>query len=83
MPDFSKVSRRRNSHLYQQIAAAIEASIATGELGPDDPIPSEKDIMDATGASRWAVRHAVAHLRERGIVYTVPHLGSFISAPPA
>jgi GntR family transcriptional regulator len=81
VPDFSSVSRRRDTHLYQQIAAAIEADIAAGNLKPGEPIPSEKDIMDATGASRWAVRHAIAHLREQGTLYTVAHLGSFVARP--
>jgi DNA-binding GntR family transcriptional regulator len=79
VPDFSSVSRRRDTHLYQQIAAVIEASIASGELRPGEPVPSEKDIMDATGASRWAVRHAIASLREQGRIYTVAHLGSFVA----
>jgi GntR family transcriptional regulator len=79
MPDFSRVSRRRDSHLYQQIAAAIEEAIASGEYQPGEPIPSEKDIMDATGTSRDAVRHAVRHLRDKGIVYTIAHLGTYVS----
>jgi DNA-binding GntR family transcriptional regulator len=77
--DFSGVSRRADRHLYQQIAGVIETAIAGGEIAPGDPIPSEQHIMDATGASRWAVRHAVEWLRARGVVYTVPHLGSFAS----
>jgi GntR family transcriptional regulator len=81
MPDFSRVSRRADAHLYMQIARAIEEAITTGELRPRDPIPSEKDIMDATAASRSAVRHAVAYLREKGVVYTIPHLGTFVSPP--
>jgi GntR family transcriptional regulator len=79
--DFSGVSRRGDTHLYQQIAAVIEDAIAAGELRARDPVPSEQHIMDATGASRAAVRHAIAYLRDRGVLYTVAHLGSFVSPP--
>lgn len=64
---------------YQQIAGVIEDAITGGKLRPGDPVPSEKDLADLTGASRWAVRHAIAHLREQGRIYTVAHLGSFVS----
>ena len=82
MPDFSGISRQSDQHLFEQIAAAIEAAIKTGELESRQPIPSERYIMQASGASRWAVRHAIAHLREKGIVYTRPGLGTFVSPPP-
>lgn len=81
MPDFSGVSRRADTHLYVQIAQAIEDAIKSGELRPREPIPSERYITGATGASRWAVRHAIAHLREQGLVYTVRDLGTFVSPP--
>jgi DNA-binding GntR family transcriptional regulator len=77
--DFSGVSRRRNRFLYEQIAAVIEEEIRSGRLAPDDPVPSEKYLMDATGTSRDAVRHAIASLRDRGLIYTVAHLGSYVS----
>lgn len=82
MPDFSRITRRSDRHLYQQIAQAIEDAIVSGELAPGDPVPSERYLTGATGASRWAVRHALADLRERGIVYTVADRGSFIAERP-
>jgi DNA-binding GntR family transcriptional regulator len=35
--------------------------------------------MDETGAARGTVRHAMALLREKGLIYTRPYLGSFTS----
>lgn len=64
---------------YQQIADVIEQAITSGKLAPGEQLPSEKDITDLTGASRWAVRHAVAELRDRGLARTVPHLGTFVA----
>lgn len=65
--------------LYRQIADVIAEAIESGELRARQQLPTEKDLMDATGASRQAVRHAIADLRERGYLYTVPHLGSFVA----
>jgi DNA-binding GntR family transcriptional regulator len=80
--DFSGVTRHgADRWLYQQIADLIAEAIESGELRPRQQVPTEKDLMDATGASRQAVRHAIADLRERGYLYTVPQLGSFVAEP--
>jgi GntR family transcriptional regulator len=80
--DFSGVRLRGYDRWpYEQIAAVIEGAVRSGELRPGDPVPSEKDLQDLTGASRWTVRHATALLREKGVIMTVPHMGSFV--PPA
>lgn len=80
--DFSAVRRHGSDRwLYQQIADVIAEAIEAGELRPRQQLPTEKDIMDTTGASRQAVRHAIADLRERGYLYTIPQLGSFVADP--
>ena len=35
--------------------------------------------MDLTGASRWTVRHAAELLRDKGLIETIPHMGSFVT----
>jgi len=62
-----------------QDPAAGPPNITSGKLAPGAQLPSEKDITDLTGASRWAVRHAVAELRDRGLVRTLAHLGTFVA----
>ena len=64
--------------IYQTIADEIAADIAGGKLGPDAPIPSESDIQQTYGVARATARHAVAELRSRGLIYTVPGRGSFV-----
>jgi GntR family transcriptional regulator len=64
---------------YVQIADAIAARIESGELRPHRPIPSEKQLVDESGCARNTVRHAVAVLRDRRLVYTVPHRGTFVA----
>jgi DNA-binding GntR family transcriptional regulator len=77
--EFPEVDYRGETPPYLQIAAAIQAAIESGELRPRQAIPSEKELRDATGAGRTAVRNAVAWLRERGLVYTVPQRGTYVS----
>jgi DNA-binding GntR family transcriptional regulator len=63
--------------VYEQVADAVAARITSGEIPPDRPIPSEQDLADTYGVSRGTARHAVAVLRERGLVVTVPGRGSY------
>lgn len=79
--DFSGVSRRSDRWVHEQIADVIELAIRSGELAPREMLPSEQEIVQQAGVSRWSVRRAMALLRERGVVYTRPHLGSFASPP--
>ncbi|WP_345432005.1 winged helix-turn-helix domain-containing protein [Actinoallomurus vinaceus] len=68
--------------VYQQIADSIAERIESGELRPRRPIPSEKTLMQAyPGVARGTVRRAVEHLRDRGLVYTVPQRGTYVTPP--
>lgn len=68
--------------VYRQIAEWVEARIDSGELAPGRPIPSEKSLMqEAEGVARTTVRRAVAHLRDQGLVYTVPQRGTYVTPP--
>lgn len=66
--------------VYVQIADHIAARIEAGELPPGRPIPSETSMRQEYGVARETVRHAVALLRERGLVYTVPMRGTFVGS---
>lgn len=77
--DFSGISRRSDKWVHEQVADVIERAILSGELRPREMLPSEQVIIHQAGVSRWAVRRALALLRERGSVYTRAHLGSFVA----
>lgn len=68
--------------LYVQLADIVERKIASGELAPDRPIPSENHLADAYGVARLTVRRATQELRERGLVVTVRGKGSFVVEQP-
>jgi len=63
---------------YLQIARILRARIESGALEPDRPIPSEKAVEQEFGVARQTARHAVALLREWGLVQTVPGLGTYV-----
>ena len=64
--------------VYLQLADIIEQRIKSGELGVGRTIPSEQTLMQQYELSRGSVRKAVSVLRERGLVDTVPHRGTFV-----
>ena len=69
--------------VYQQVADLLAARIVKGELVEHRPIPSESAIVQEFGIARGTVRRAVALLRERGLVYTVPQRGTYVGQRPA
>ena len=69
---------------YRQIAAWLRARIEAGEFRPgQDPLPSEKDLVDMFGVARDTARRAVQALREAGLVETIPQRGTYVLPPPA
>jgi DNA-binding GntR family transcriptional regulator len=68
--------------VYLQIADLIAARIESGELPAGRRIPTEKDLQQTYGVARVTARRAVANLRERGLVYTVPQRGTYVGPPP-
>lgn len=64
--------------LYVQLADLIAARIASGELQPRKPIPSETTLRQEYGCARGTVRSAVRLLRDRGLVITVPQRGTYV-----
>ncbi len=63
---------------YVQLADLIAARIEAGELPVGRTIPSEKQLQETYGVGRGTVRRAVAVLRERRLVDTVPQRGTFV-----
>lgn len=65
--------------IYLQLADILATRIERGELRPNRPVPSEATLQQEYGVARGTVRHAVAVLRERGLVVTVPGRGTFVA----
>ncbi|GAA2211423.1 hypothetical protein GCM10009850_068820 [Nonomuraea monospora] len=63
---------------WQQIADVLRARISSGEY-PPKYLVSEVRLVQEFGVARDTIRKAIRQLREEGLIYTVPNLGSFVS----
>ena len=65
--------------LTDQLVARIAADITGGRLPPGSKLPTEREMMAATGVSRTVVREAVACLRADGLVTVRQGVGAFVA----
>lgn len=65
-------------YVYETVANAIEAEIRSGRLSKGARLPSEVDLGRQYGVASRTARRAVRELRERGLVETLPHKGTFV-----
>ena len=64
--------------LYQAVSDSILEQIRSGQLSPNQRIPSESDLCALYGVGRNTVRHAIADLTARGVLKTLQGVGSFV-----
>jgi GntR family transcriptional repressor for pyruvate dehydrogenase complex len=58
----------RPQKLYEQVALRIEQQIIDGTYAVGDLLPSERDLMREFGVGRPAIREALFHLRNMGLI---------------
>lgn len=68
---------------YQQLARQLRERIASGEIGPDEPLPSLTYIQQETGLAVSTIRAGIKVLVDERIAYTVQGRGTFAGPPPA
>lgn len=66
-----------------QVADVIRARIADGTYGPGDRVPSVIGLQAEFGIAQATGQKVLSRLREDGVIYTVPGLGSFVARPDA
>jgi DNA-binding FadR family transcriptional regulator len=74
---FQRVAAPRG--LTHGLIAQITADITSGRLKPGSRLPTEQELIAATGVSRTVVREAVAALRANGLVVTRQGVGAFVA----
>ena len=65
--------------VYRQLVQILTARIERGDWQPGRAIPSEPRLVAEYGVGRDTVRRAVAVLVEEGLVFTVPHRGTYVT----
>lgn len=67
---------------WEQIVRVVKRRIDSGEWPPGRMI-TERAVIEEFGVAKITARKALAGLRERGLIYTRPNLGSFVGPEPA
>ncbi|MDQ0793576.1 winged helix-turn-helix domain-containing protein [Streptomyces sp. B1I3] len=70
-------------YVYVQVADRVEADIRAGRLSVGARLPNERDMGSQYGVAPGTARRAVALLRERGLVKTLPNKGTFVVSVPS
>ncbi len=65
--------------LTAELVTRLTADITSGKLAPGARLPTEQEMIAATGVSRTVVREAVAALRADGLVLTRQGVGAFVA----
>ena len=65
--------------LAHELIARLTADITGGRIPPGARLPTEQELIAATGVSRTVVREAVAALRAEGLVVTRQGVGAFVA----
>jgi GntR family transcriptional regulator len=81
MSDDTLIDRASIRHANQQVADAIAARITVGRCPVK--LPSERDTAEEFGVSYVTVRHAMAILRERGLIVSIHGRGTFTASGSA
>lgn len=66
---------------YLSIRDALAERILLGDPGPNQKLPSERELADRFGVARMTARKALAMLEAEGTIYSADRRGYFVSPP--
>ena len=72
------IDRKSGSALWHQIGEILAADIAAGTFVAGAKLPTEPELMERFGVSRFTVRQALGHLEQRGLVRAEQGRGTFV-----
>lgn len=73
----------RGTRIYEKVVEKLKLSIASGDILPGDPLPSERQLMDDYGVSRSSLREAFRVMELLGLIESIPGKGRFVRQPRA
>jgi DNA-binding GntR family transcriptional regulator len=79
IPGGVRGGERAGGPIWARIEASLRERIESGELGPGQRLPAERDMARQLGVSRMTVRQALAALADRGLVERGVGQGTFVS----
>ena len=72
---------RKAVPLYIQISESLLEQIVSGELAPDDRLPSERALCKSLNVSRMTLRMALRELDNKGLLVRRPGDGTYVAKP--
>jgi GntR family transcriptional regulator len=65
--------------LHEQLASVLREQVIRRELGPNERLPSERELCQQYGISRITVRQALSELAQAGLVYSSVGKGTYVA----
>jgi GntR family transcriptional regulator len=69
-----------NRPLYVQIMDEVRRGLVRGALGPEDPLPSVRELASSLQINPRTVSQAYAELEREGLVRVRPGKGTFVAS---
>ena len=73
------VSQKSEAPIYEQLYEQIAVATLSGELRPDEALPSIRHVANELGVSVITVKNAYELLERDGYIYTRAGKGSFVA----
>ncbi len=74
------VDLRDRKQLYEQLIDNIKNLILTGDLSPDEKLPSVRSLARELGINPNTIQKAYAELERQGVILTLPGRGSVVTS---
>lgn len=76
---FISLSASNPDPMYKQLTDQIKDAIASGDLKPEEKLPSVRELSEALKISAITIKRAYLDLETGGYIYTRAGLGSFVA----
>jgi GntR family transcriptional regulator len=70
---------RGGTPIYEQLCGRIMELISTGVMQKDEKLPAVREVAKQLGVNPNTVQKAYTILEQRGLIYSVPAKGSYVS----
>lgn len=77
------IDYRSSEPSYRQLARLLREAVESGEILPDEKLPSLTRLRQETGLAMGTIQHAIELLVDDGVAYTVPGRGTFARSAQA
>ncbi len=65
--------------IYEQLCGRITELISSGALEENEKLPAVREVAKSLGINPNTVQKAYAQLEQRGLIYSIPAKGSYVS----